>query len=139
MFIKKEPVMPSPPNNLPNLKKQDMTLEELKKLNEKNDGRICFAILGKILDVSKAPNFYGPEGPYGVLRGHDATRVLATMDPKNIKEGYDDISDLNETELETAKDWLSKLSMKYPTVGRLLLDGETPNDYGDEISKIEFS
>lgn len=60
------------------------------------------------------------------------------MDPRNVKDDYDDVSDLTETEKETAKDWLDKLSMKYPTVGRLLTNGEKPTDYGEEISKIEF-
>uniref|UniRef100_A0A0K0G1R1 Cytochrome b5 heme-binding domain-containing protein n=1 Tax=Strongyloides venezuelensis TaxID=75913 RepID=A0A0K0G1R1_STRVS len=137
MFIRKEPEIPMP-KIIPPLKKQDLTLEELKKYNGKDDEHICFAILGKILDVSKSPNFYGPGGPYGSLCGHDATRALATMDPKNVKDEYDDISDLTDGEKETAKDWLDKLSMKYPTVGRLLADGEKPNDYGDQVSKVEF-
>ncbi|CEF65344.1 Cytochrome b5-like heme/steroid binding domain-containing protein [Strongyloides ratti] len=136
MFIKKD--NPKVEYVIPPLKKQDLTLEELKKYNGKDDEHICFAILGKILDVSRAPNFYGPGGPYGNLCGRDATRALGTMDPRNVKDDYDDISDLTETEKETAKDWLDKLSMKYPTVGRLLTNGEKPTDYGEEISKIEF-
>lgn len=56
--------------------------------------------------MTSAANFYGPEGVYGKLAGHDATRALATMDSDAVKDEQDDLSDLSEADLENAKDWV---------------------------------
>lgn len=46
---------------LPKMKKQDMTLEELRKYDGvQGDGRVLVAINGRIFDVSKGRRFYGP-------------------------------------------------------------------------------
>lgn len=40
-------------------------------------GRILLAINGKVFDVTKGKNFYGPGGPYGNFAGRDASRGMA--------------------------------------------------------------
>jgi len=47
--------------SLPKLKKQDMTLQQLRKYDgTQPDGRVLVAINGKIFDVTKGKRFYGP-------------------------------------------------------------------------------
>ena len=57
---KPEPLPPREPE-LPKLKKQDMTLEQLREYDGKGeDGRILIAANGKIFDVTRGKRFYGP-------------------------------------------------------------------------------
>lgn len=45
---------------LPPLKKQDLTVEQLKQYDGTNaEGRICIAVDGKIFDVTRAKTLYG--------------------------------------------------------------------------------
>ena len=91
--------------------KQDFTLEQLKQYDGvKSDGRLLVGILGKVFDVSAAANFYGPGSPYSVFAGHDASRALATFskDAAQFKDTYDDLSDLNHSQLDNVKKWENK-------------------------------
>lgn len=93
---------------LPPMEKQDFTPEELKKYDGKqSDGRILFAVLGKVFDVSNAAHHYGPGGSYSIFAGRDASRALATfsVDESAFKDGYDDLSDLKPSQLESVKEW----------------------------------
>jgi membrane-associated progesterone receptor component len=46
---------------IPKMKKQDMTLEQLRKFDgTQPDGRVLCAINGKVFDVTKGKRFYGP-------------------------------------------------------------------------------
>uniref|UniRef100_A0AC35TNG6 Cytochrome b5 heme-binding domain-containing protein n=1 Tax=Rhabditophanes sp. KR3021 TaxID=114890 RepID=A0AC35TNG6_9BILA len=119
-FIRKEPEEEVVKMVQP-LQKQDMTIEQLKKYNGVDDEHLCFAIFDKIYEVTKAAHFYGPpDGPYKNLAGRDATISLGTMDTNKIVDGINDISTMTPEQIETAEDWASKLSMKYPVVGNLL-------------------
>jgi len=76
-----EPSAPVDPPTPP-LKKQDMTLEQLKIYDgesEESGGRICVAVNGKVFDVTKGKRFYGSGGPYCGFAGRDASRGLATF------------------------------------------------------------
>ncbi|CAK8686330.1 membrane-associated progesterone receptor component 1-like [Clavelina lepadiformis] len=125
---------PPPEPQLPTLKKQDMTVAELKEYDGiKNEGRILIAVNGKVFDVTRGKRFYGPEGPYGIFAGRDASRGLATfrLDKDAIKDEYDDISDLNSMEMESVQEWEMQFSEKYDFIGKLLKPGEEPTDYSD--------
>ena len=52
---------PPPEPELPPLKKQDFTLQQLREYDGKNNGgRLLIAVNGKVFDVTKGKRFYGP-------------------------------------------------------------------------------
>jgi len=118
---------------------QDFTLEQLTEWDGKNnEGRILIAVLGKVFDVTKGKRFYGPEGPYGVLAGHDASRALATffLGGNALRTEYDDLSDLDPSQLDSVRGWEAQFQKKYVYVGRLLKPGEQPADYNDKNETV---
>jgi len=121
----------------PPVKKQDMTLQQLKVydgLTEECEGRICVAVNGKIFDVTKGKRFYGPGGPYSGFAGRDASRGLATFSVEPVSDDYDDLSDLKPGEMEQVQEWELQFSEKYELVGKLLKPGEEARSYSEESS-----
>ncbi|KAL0268191.1 UNVERIFIED_CONTAM: hypothetical protein PYX00_010224 [Menopon gallinae] len=117
---------------LPKLRR-DFTVEELKKYDGKQPGgRILVAVNGQVFDVTKGKRFYGPGGPYSIFGGRDASRGLGTFNLTTVKEGYDDLSDLNRMEMDSVREWEIQFKEKYDYVGRLLKPGEEPTNYSEE-------
>ncbi|KAL2214463.1 cytochrome b5 [Sarocladium strictum] len=91
------------------------------------DGKpVFFAVRGRVFDVSRGRNFYGPGGPYSNFAGRDATRGLACgsfdedMLTKDLDGPLDTLSDLGEAEMESLKGWEERFEEKYDIVGRLV-------------------
>ncbi|XP_012218034.1 membrane-associated progesterone receptor component 1 [Linepithema humile] len=117
---------------LPKLRR-DFTIEELTKYDGKGpDGRILVAVNGSVYDVTRGSRFYGPGGPYEAFGGRDASRALARFAVEAATDKYDDLSDLNTTEMNSIKEWEEQFKERYDYVGKLLKPGEAPTNYSDE-------
>ncbi|CAD6219388.1 GSCOCG00004946001-RA-CDS [Cotesia congregata] len=117
---------------LPKIRK-DFNVEELKKYDGRGtDGRILVAVNGSVYDVTRGSRFYGPDGPYAAFGGRDASRGLATFSVVPGKDEYDDLSDLNTTEMNSILEWEEQFKERYDYVGKLLKPGEAPTNYSDE-------
>uniref|UniRef100_A0A2M4A4S7 Putative membrane associated progesterone receptor n=1 Tax=Anopheles triannulatus TaxID=58253 RepID=A0A2M4A4S7_9DIPT len=128
--------LPEPEPELPRLRR-DFTVSELKAYDgTQPDGRLLVAVNGTVYDVTKGKRFYGPGGPYAAFGGRDASRGLATFKVTSSSEDqYDDLSDLNASEMETVREWEQQFKEKYIVVGKLLKPGEQPTNYSDEVDQ----
>lgn len=125
---------PEPVEVLEPMKKRDFQTHELREFDGRNNQRILIAVNSKVFDVTRGKHFYGPDGPYGVFGGRDASRGLATfsVDGAALKDEYDDLSDLNSMQVDSLKEWEMQFIEKYDYVGRLLKPGEKARNYDQE-------
>uniref|UniRef100_A0A8D0EZZ0 Cytochrome b5 heme-binding domain-containing protein n=1 Tax=Strix occidentalis caurina TaxID=311401 RepID=A0A8D0EZZ0_STROC len=107
---------------LPWMKPRDSSMEELRAFDGARNPRILLPVNGKVFDVTKGSKFYGPEAPYGIFAGRDASRRLATfcLHEDALRDEYDDLSELNALQIQS------------DYVGRLLKPGQEPSEYTDE-------
>jgi predicted heme/steroid binding protein len=89
------------------------TREELKKYDgSEGSPGIYLAMLGQVFDVSKAPQFYGPEGGYGFFAGRDASRAFVTGDFD--EEGLiDDVAGLSNSDYIGLDEWIGLYHKDY--------------------------
>ncbi|UNI19269.1 Dihydrodipicolinate synthase [Purpureocillium takamizusanense] len=98
---------------------------------------VYFAVRGRVFDVSRGRNFYGPGGPYANFAGRDASRGLACgsfdedMLTEDLDGPLDDLADLGPDEMEALRGWEERFLEKYDVVGRLVSVGV----YNDEQKK----
>lgn len=110
------------------------TPHTLLPFNGEDGGPVYFAVRGKVFDVSRGRNFYGPGGPYSNFAGRDASRGLACgsfdedMLTKDLDGPLDTLSDLGRDEMEALQGWEERFNEKYDIVGRLL----SVEDYNKE-------
>ncbi|KAK0567121.1 Dihydrodipicolinate synthase [Tilletia horrida] len=91
--------------------------------------KILLAINGRVFDVTKGRNFYGPEGPYGNFAGRDASRGMAKQSfdlemLTPLDQPIDKLEDLTSAELNNMREWIGHFSAKYPQVGVLVEEGD---------------
>lgn len=136
--LKKHTEEPTQDEPLP-MEKRDFTIKELQPFNGKDNERILIAVNSKVFDVTRGKSFYGPDGPYSMFAGHDASRGLATfsIDASTVKDEYDDLSDLNSMQVESMQEWEMQFTEKYDYVGKLLKPGEKHTNYKAEESEDE--
>ncbi|MCO5599938.1 hypothetical protein L7F22_054045 [Adiantum nelumboides] len=101
--------------------------------NDQQGGRILLAIQGKVFDVTKGANFYGPGGPYGNFAGRDASRGMAKQSfdlemLTPLDKPIDSLEDLTPMEVNNMREWVSHFSAKYTIVGELVNEGEEGDD-----------
>ncbi|CAH0023054.1 unnamed protein product [Clonostachys rhizophaga] len=91
------------------------------------DGKpIFFAVRGRVFDVSRGRNFYGPGGPYSNFAGRDASRGLACgsfdedMLTKDLDGPLDTLEGLGADEMEALQGWEDRFNEKYEVVGKLV-------------------
>ncbi|KAF9950182.1 hypothetical protein BGZ72_008128 [Mortierella alpina] len=122
------PAAPRP--RLPTLVFKEYTPKELAQFDGRTeDTRILMAIQGKVFDVTRGRNFYGPDGPYGNFAGRDASRGLAknSFDKSmltSLDAPIDKLEDLNDEEKESLSDWAGHFEGKYQLVGKLIENKE---------------
>lgn len=98
--------------------------------NGENDMPVYLAVRGRVFDVTRGRNFYGPGGPYANFAGRDASRGLAfgsfdeEMLTKDLDGPLDTLSDLTKDQLEALQGWEERFLDKYLVVGKLVAAGE---------------
>lgn len=125
---------PSPPPKLPKEEPaivfKTYTPRTLLPFNGENDSPVYLAVRGRVFDVSRGRNFYGPGGPYENFAGRDASRGLAKgsfdedMLTEDLDGPLDTLADLNADELEALQGWEERFLEKYMVVGKLVAAGE---------------
>ena len=80
---------------------------------------IYLAILGKIFDVSRAPEHYSQEGGYGFFSGRDGSRAFITGQ-FNEAGLIDKVDDLNNAQIKALFDWVQFYEEEYILVGYLV-------------------
>ncbi|KAG0040929.1 hypothetical protein BGZ82_005480 [Podila clonocystis] len=118
------PTTPRP--KLPTLVFREYTPMELSEFDGRTpDTRILMAVNGKVFDVTRGKQFYGPDGPYGNFAGRDASRGLAmnSFDKSmlaHLDGPIDKLEDLKEDERSALEDWEVLFDGKYQLVGKLI-------------------
>ncbi|GAA5838778.1 hypothetical protein JCM5353_000187 [Sporobolomyces roseus] len=103
-----------PPKDTP------FTREELKKYDGKDEGTpIYVGIKGKIYDVSKKRDMYGPGCGYHVFTGKDASKALgkSSLKPEDADSDY---SSLTDEEKGVLDDWEKYFAKRYNIVGKVV-------------------
>ncbi|KAK9808787.1 hypothetical protein WJX72_003685 [[Myrmecia] bisecta] len=80
---------------------------------------IYFAVRGKVYDVTKGADFYGPGGAYHVFAGRECSRALGKMSTSEA-DCTDKLDDLTKRELDILADWEKKFEEKYTVVGKVV-------------------
>jgi membrane-associated progesterone receptor component len=118
------------PKEPPAIVFRTFTPRTLLPYNGENGGPVYLAVRGRVFDVSRGRNFYGPGGPYANFAGRDASRGLAcgsfdeSMLTKDLDGPLDPLDDLGPDQLEALKGWEQRFEEKYLVVGRLVAVGE---------------
>jgi len=112
---------------------QVFTKDELSKFRGENGSPIYLALMGRVYDVTRGKDFYGPGGGYSFFTGTDGTRAFVTGDftPSGL---IDDISDLDDGDYLGVKNWIDFYSKDYPYIGKV--EGKY---YDSEGNPTEYS
>lgn len=128
-FLKSSPATALPKEEPP-VVFRTFTPQTLLPYNGENDMPVYLAVRGRVFDVTRGRNFYGPGGPYANFAGRDASRGLACgsfdedMLTKDLDGPLDTLEGLGKDELEALQGWEDRFSEKYLVVGKLVAVGD---------------
>ncbi|KAM7192939.1 cytochrome b5-like heme/steroid binding domain containing protein [Naviculisporaceae sp. PSN 640] len=118
------------PKEQPPVVFRTFTPRTLLPYNGENGMPVYLAVRGRVFDVTRGRNFYGPGGPYANFAGRDASRGLACgsfdeeMLTKDLDGPLDTLADLGRDEMEALQGWEERFSEKYLVVGKLVPVGQ---------------
>lgn len=118
------------PKEAPAVVFRTFTPRDLLPFNGEDGRPVYLAVRGRVFDVSRGRNFYGPGGPYANFAGRDASRGLAlgsfdeVVLTKDLDGPLDRLDDLGADEMEALQGWEEKFLEKYLVVGRLAAAGQ---------------
>ncbi|KAL3858434.1 hypothetical protein ACJMK2_013105 [Sinanodonta woodiana] len=93
-----------------------LTKAELAKHTGEDGGTIYLAILGKVFDVTKGRQHYGPAGSYSFFTGKDASRAFVSGD--FTSQGLtDDVSGLSWNDVLGLTEWVEFYKKDYTHIG----------------------
>ena len=72
---------------------------------------LLLAIKGRVLDVAEGEDYYGPEGPYKIMAGRDASKAFAMMSLK-AEDAVADVSAVPPEHLKILDDWCGYARMR---------------------------
>lgn len=121
------------------------TAEELKKFDGSSgggaddDGLIYLAIFGRVYDVSKGRDYYGPEAGYSIFAGRDAPVpfVTGTFTEEEAAKPWDEVPTNQHGALLSWRDFYENED-KYPFVG--VVEGPFYDKNGQplpELARVE--
>eukprot|EP00466_Bigelowiella_natans_P012070 jgi/Bigna1/68782/fgenesh1_pg.7_\ len=94
----------------------ELNLAELSQFNGVLHERLLVSVEGKIYDVTRRWDLYGPSKKYNVFTGNDATYALATMSTEKEQK-------------QILGEWIAKYKEnKYPVVGKLIREKSSKSD-----------
>lgn len=115
---------------------QVLTKEELSKFRGENGAPIYLALMGRVFDVTKGKDFYGPGGGYSFFTGIDGTRAFVTGDftPSGL---IDDISELDDGDYLGIKNWIDFYAKDYFYIGKV--EGKYYNSEGNPTEYLHMA
>ncbi|TPX41491.1 hypothetical protein SeMB42_g05556 [Synchytrium endobioticum] len=124
------PMRLPPPEHPPVIELRNYTPMELLAYDGRNSKKIYMGVNGRVYDVTRGANFYGPGGPYGNFAGRDASRGLAkgSFDEAMLSDPHgtiDTLADLGKDEWDELRQWSGHFQSKYDHVGFLVENGTT--------------
>nr|CAG4644153.1 EOG090X0A5G [Lepidurus arcticus] len=116
-----------------------LSLGEISQLNGQDESTpIYLALLGRVFDVSKGRQYYGPGEGYHIFAGKDASRAFVTGDftPTGL---IDDVLDLDDQDFGGLAEWLRFYHNDYTYIGKLsgrYFDGKGKlTEYGEKVEE----
>jgi len=97
-----------------------LSLEQLRKFDGQQGGRILMSLKGRIIDVTRGAESYGPGGSYSCFAGRDVTKSLALMDLSESCLDQPSYIPENEDSKKSLDSWWARLSGQYPEVGEVV-------------------
>ncbi|XP_065579741.1 neuferricin-like [Artemia franciscana] len=105
-------------NSIDPLVERIFTTEELSKFTGEEGEEVYIALLGKVFNVTRGAQHYGPGGGYHFFAGRDASRAFVSGDFEN--DGLtDDIEGLSPEDFLGLEDWSVFYENSYQYIGKV--------------------